>query len=251
MTSVVVARIASATGMPVGERRLLVDELRRRAADLHRERRVDGAHRLDRVLRGLRRAACPARRRRSATARRRRPAPARRARPGSRRAAARTRAPRPRPTRARVAATSIGDVRLGGNSVRSASSTTRAECDGAEHARVDAGELDLRERQPERDQQQRGRRGDRARPAHHPARQPVPEAGLARAPASRCDRRAPARRRERVDARAERGEQRRQDRQRRPSPRRASRGSRRRPSSTGSAAGTRAARRAPRRRSRR
>ena len=106
--------------------------------------------------------------------------------------------PRPRPTRARARRRRSASSGSAGTRSRSASSTTRAECDVAEHARVEAGELDLGERQPERDQQHRGRPPRPAaarRITQRESRYQKPDSsrgGLA------SHRRAPARRRERV-----------------------------------------------------
>ena len=82
-----------------------------------------------------------------------------------------------------------------------------------QHARVDAGELDAQERDPEHDQQRGGADRDRHRAAHDQVREPVPEAA-ALAGGVAVQRRLEAPRAERVHARAERGEDRRQQRQR-------------------------------------
>ena len=117
-----------------------------------------------------------------------------------------------------------------------------------QHLRVDRGELDLEEGDPERDQERGARDRDPARDAHHEAREPVPEALLAGRRVA-LGAALQERGRERVDprARAARGSP--AGRSARSPPRSARPASRRAPSSRGTAAGRRAARRARRRRS--
>ena len=82
-----------------------------------------------------------------------------------------------------------------------------------QHLRVDRRELDREERDPERDQQRRGHRGDPPRDPHHEARQPVPEPG-ARGPGVRLGAALEERRSERVHAPPQQRQDRRQHDQR-------------------------------------